>query len=253
MALELEEQKAHVDQKAIESLLLELQDLCGEAEIAEEFYSRNGVDKIISKHLNSSDDSIKSASLALFATVIEHRPIVKKHVVETGGIMTLLKLFSLEKHPVVKRGALKALGVTIINFPEARNKFFELGGLQVFTESFNSQPLKEKVKMVTLLYDLLSERREDLDNALYNLGWCPYFNELFKEVVMVNIQDFDSIEKCLLAMDAMATKCQSFYKSDFSLELNRQFALLSELDEDHYFKNLSTLVGRLFEGSRNEL
>ncbi|ENN75857.1 hypothetical protein HUJ04_002186 [Dendroctonus ponderosae] len=255
--IEFEEKKKQVDEKVIASLLSELQVLCCEADNADNFYRKNGIQKIIYKHVNSTNKSTREAALTLFATVADHRPMVKKHVVETGGLTTLLRLFSLEKHPDVKRAALKVLGVIIRNFPVARNKFVELGGLHVITESFPTQPLKDKVKMITLLYDLLSERREksaDLDNALYNLGWCTNFNELFQEVVMVNIQDFDSIEKCLLVMDLMASKCKKFYKNDVSFQLNRQFALLGELDgdEDHYFINLSTLMSRLFESSSSD-
>ncbi|XP_066260840.1 nucleotide exchange factor SIL1 [Euwallacea similis] len=265
-----QEKKKTRDENLVLDILHNMKYLSHQIDNGNEFYKMGGFTKIIYKELNSTNTQIKQESLKLFSALAQNNPKVKVHILETGGIITLLRILNLEKAEGVKKSALTALSCTLRTFPYAQNKFIEIGGLKMFTELFLSEDsVKLKLKIVTLLNDLIVERQEDsanfehhefvdIESTLYDLNWCSFLNELLHDLVVVDINDFDSIEKCLLAMASLSSKCQHSYNRELISKLHQEYLLLREVntEENHtqnYFHYLENLTLNLLETMRNTI
>jgi len=256
-----ENKKKHIDNKIILDILSDLKYLGHQIDNGNEFYRLDGFRKIIYKELNSTNLAVKQEALKLFSVLAQNNPKVKVHILETGGITTLLRILNLDNNVNIQKSALTALSCTLRTFPYAQNKFIETGGLNIFADSFKAGSVKVKLQIATVLNDLIIERQKDkanfehirfidldLELALSNLGWCSHLNELLHDLVLVDVNDFDSIEKCLLAMKSMLSKCRQSYENELILKLHDQYNLLSKINEDDtgdYFEYLSDLTASL--------
>ncbi|CAG9760919.1 unnamed protein product [Ceutorhynchus assimilis] len=262
-----EEAIKNANELSIITILKDLTYLGHQIDNANEFYNLDGFRKIIYKQLNSTNIAIKHETLKLFSVLAQNNPKVKVHILETGGIAILSRIINQEDNDLIKNSALTALSCTLRTFPHAQNKFIEIGGLSILTESFKTGTIKLKLKIVTLLNDLIVERQSDADNfenhgnldideALFKLDWCNLLNELMNDLIEIDLTDFDSIEKCLLSMGSLANKCQNVYKNEPLLKLYKTLLRNEDAESDYlqYLKNLtSQLVGTDYKLNKEEL
>ncbi|KAL1498262.1 hypothetical protein ABEB36_009087 [Hypothenemus hampei] len=262
-----EEKKKNPDDNVILNIIKDIKHIGHQIDNGNEFYKMDGFRKIIYKKLNSTNPVVKQETLILFATLAQNNPTVKIHILESGGITTLLRILNLEKNENIKKSALTALSCTLRTFPYAQNQFFTIGGLKIFTELFKSESVKLKLKIVTLLSDLIVERQKntdhfenhelvDIESEFYQLGWCQYLSELLSDLMIIDLSDFDSIEKCLVAMKTVSKCKHSFNKKDL-LNLQHQYQVLftrNNIEGENYYKYLMELIVEILnETSKDEL
>ncbi|KAF7270246.1 hypothetical protein GWI33_016793 [Rhynchophorus ferrugineus] len=258
---EQEEKKKHPSDQTIMHILRILNFVGHQVDNANEFVKMDGFKKIIYNKLNSTNVALRHEALKLFSTLAQNNPQVKIHILETGGVTVLLRLLNLDDNDRIKSSTISALSSSLRIFPLAQNKFVELGGLTIFTSLFKSASIKVRLKMVTLLTDFIVERQQDIANFaglkyvdveehLYDLGWCKYVSDLLLDVVRTDMSDYDSQEKVLLAMKSMVKRCHGSYNKNLLLNLYRIYGSLSHKkddDSEDYFMYLSIIIQSLLE------
>lgn len=260
-----EDKKKQPNTKEILKILKDLIYLSHQIDNGNEFVRMDGFKKIVYKKLNSTNLAVKQEALKLFSTLAQNSPKVKVHILETGGITILLRLLNLDDNPHIKNSAVTALSCTLRTFPYAQNRFIEAGGLTIFSSLFKSGSVKLKLKLVTLLNDFIIERQKDVSNfenhelvdieeKLYELGWCNSLNNLLTDLIQIDIYDYDSIEKCLLSMKGMVKKCSNSYNKALFNQLESSYSHLKDEDTEDYFQYIiNDLIGvLLYENNNNK-
>lgn len=260
-----EDKKKQPNTKEILKILKDLIYLSHQIDNGNEFVRMDGFKKIVYKKLNSTNLAVKQEALKLFSTLAQNSPKVKVHILETGGITMLLRLLNLDDNPHIKNSAVTALSCTLRTFPYAQNRFIEAGGLTIFSSLFKSGSVKLKLKLVTLLNDFIIERQKDVSNfenhelvdieeKLYELGWCNSLNNLLTDLIQIDIYDYDSIEKCLLSMKGMVKKCSNSYNKALFNQLESSYSHLKDEDTEDYFQYIiNDLIGvLLYENNNNK-
>ncbi|XP_060528396.1 nucleotide exchange factor SIL1 isoform X2 [Cylas formicarius] len=255
---DLEIKKREQSPKVIIAIIKDLIFLSHQFDNANEFVRLDGFNRIVYKSFNSSNSEIKQEALKLFSSLVQNNAKVKVHALENGAISILLKTLNLEPSPQIKHSTITALSCLLRTFPYAQNSFLENGGLKLFSNIFQSNSLelniKLKLKLATLISDLLSEREFDEDNFkghtavdladhLRKLNWCENLNKLLQDLIQVDIEDHDAIEKCLVAMGLLGEKCIDKYNQDIIVGLYKRYnSLINETEDDaSYFKELRDL------------
>merc|ERR1719480_600279 len=164
----------------------------------------------------------------------------------------LLRMTTLDRDPSVSTKAFSALSAIIRNFPEAQNTLLRQGGLGVLVKLFNNEEKsyeKLKIKILTLISDLLIEREtvidsedeksikrksqyDDIDekfslnSQIREHGWCSVFSKTLvlprndrqakrDDLLSTISEDFplrmehDIIEKILGSMQSILPVCVS--------------------------------------------
>lgn len=230
--------------------------------------------------LNSSDDEVRASAAFLLGSAMQSNPKVQIEALENALLQCLLRLIVWDASHVVRSRAMYALSTLVRHFPLAQQQLVELGGLTVLSELFrhplhNPELTKLQVKAVTLLTDLVDEKRSTLDHLIPNdelqqeklrqyeqvhleqsmveLGWCNYIP------VLLDVKEHDVREKVLRAMTSIAAACGiRFQEFKASLEpLVVEYCALSEAEvskleqpgaEDYaerYFTDLCQILQRL--------
>ena len=81
--------------------------------------------------------------------------------VENGAIQLVLRILSTEPSFTLRKKTLYALSSMLRNFPFAQKRFLELGGLASLKKLFEdttAESVQLKVRAVTLMYDLVTEK-----------------------------------------------------------------------------------------------
>lgn len=240
-----------------------------------DFVTLGGIAKILVPSLNSSLENLQESAGFLIGSAAQSNPRVQVAFLEAGFVDTLLRIIATKPSPAVTTKALYGLSAILRNFPEAQNTFLRNGGLDSLKLVFKLQgkPFdKIKIKILTLVQDLLDERRHldvnsddgrkrleqyskiDLENLLSNSGWCEVFQTILvlpredrrakrDDILSAVSEDFplrvehDSIEKILLAMQGMKEQCGAEYTLNESLRsklslLFEEYSNLSGREED---------------------
>ncbi|KAJ8932790.1 hypothetical protein NQ314_014494 [Rhamnusium bicolor] len=224
-----------------------------------EFVNQNGFKQVIYKNLNLSDSQIRQETLRLFGSLVQNNARVQIHALETGGIGTLLRILNLDQSVQVKSRTIYALSCLLRRFPLAQLKFVENGGLSVILKILQKDPAKVQIKLVTLMNDLLTENIQalqdksnenqsmlvsqyklvNLEKLLLEQDWCGYLNKLLYLLYIADPDDHDSIEKCILSMHTIASKCAVHYNTDILISLQERYKTLAlnDLDRSDEFSN----------------
>ncbi|CAL8264310.1 unnamed protein product [Lota lota] len=252
-------------------ILLELEYLVHQVDNAQTLCSMGGLQLLLGG-LNSSDFRLQDSSAFVLGSALASNPAVQVEAVERGGLQKLLTLLGTQRPLSVKKKALFALASLLRHFPYAQSHFLSHGGLQVLSELFGEdQGGSIRVRIVTLLYDLITEKLNskepmdetlDSDNArldqyskvslhagLQEGRWCSLIPEL------LDSDDHDWREKGLQTMLAMVPVCLDQYRTDGSLpvslgSLKAQYQELvhqeQALGEDYgYFREILDLLHTL--------
>lgn len=144
------------DEKLV--ILTDLEYLVHQFDNALEFIKLEGISDIVLPMLNSSESHLRAAAAHLLGSAAQSNVKVQIAGLENGAISSLLKTLWLNSDLTVQIRSVYALSCIIRNFPAAQEKFVKEGGLSVFAQVFEEENHKLKIKIITLLYDLLSER-----------------------------------------------------------------------------------------------
>ena len=131
------------------------------------FVDMGGLKDVITPSLNSSNPQLRLHSCLLLSGAAQSNPKFQISALEAGLAETLLRMTTLDRDPSVSTKAFSALSAIIRNFPEAQNTLLRQGGLGVLVKLFNNEEKsyeKLKIKILTLISDLLIERETVIDS-----------------------------------------------------------------------------------------
>ena len=131
------------------------------------FVDMGGLKDVITPSLNSSNAQMRLHSCLLLSGAAQSNPKFQISALEAGLAETLLRMTTLDRDPSVSTKAFSALSAIIRNFPEAQNTLLRQGGLGVLVKLFNNEEKsyeKLKIKILTLISDLLIERETVIDS-----------------------------------------------------------------------------------------
>jgi len=255
-----------------------------------DFIQLEGFKLIVIPSLNSTDGNLRKQSCFLMGGAAQSNPQFQIAALEAGFVDLFLRLTSLDPEPEVSTKAFFALSSLIRNFPEAQNTFLRQGGMGVLIKIFeqeNKSYEKLKIKMLTLIHDLLVERdltkysSDDSSMARkkqYNImnleaqiqvsGWCQILNKMLvlpksdrqarrDDILSTVSEEFplraehDSIEKILGAMVRMVPTCKTELSK--SQELRSKLSLLGSQYSVLSNKEMAEQDGDLFFSSILEM
>ena len=164
------------------------------------FVELGGITDIVLPSLNSSSPALRQQASLLVGGAAQSNPHFQMSCLEAGLLETLLRLTVLEADPLLAARAFSALSAVVRNFPQAQNKLLRQGGLGLLVRLFDHRGKlheKLKVKILTLLSDLLAERdaarlmtddaavkrrqqyqEQDLESQIEEVGFCQVFNQV---------------------------------------------------------------------------
>ncbi|KAL0275318.1 UNVERIFIED_CONTAM: hypothetical protein PYX00_003206 [Menopon gallinae] len=157
------------EDEEILTTLVDLEYLVHQFDNAREFAKLNGFPDVIYKSLNSTNSEIRSEALRLHGSATQSNPRVQIAALDAGSINILLKILKFDEDINVRSRSLYALSCLLRRFPAAQHKLITDGGLTVFASVFDEQKqdlLKLQVKIITLIHDLLFERKDTKMNIL---------------------------------------------------------------------------------------
>lgn len=275
--------RKEVDEEEILTILEDLEYLVHQYDNANIFVSLNGLKDIVYKNLNSTNNEIKRETLKLLGASIQNNGMVKVQALDSGCCDILLRMIVLESDSSVKYRALFALGGLLRSFPYAQLKFIENAGLSVFFKLFELENLKVQLKTLTIINDLLQEEidshNEDNNEKIkqYKIvnfreqllqnNYCDVLNKLLINSVIIDSNDHDVIEKCLLALYTVIDDCNvslTTKSKDILMSLRNLYKKLSEKEMLHNKKedvpnyygslyNLSNNIVKKFDKNKDEL
>jgi len=216
-----------------------------------------GVSRVIVPSLNSSVEIHKAAACFIVGSAAQSNPRVQIAFFEAGLVNTLLRLVNSPSSPSVCGKAVYGISAVLRNFPEAQNSFIRQGGLAVLRNvfKFTGQPFdKIKIKVLTLMQDLLEERvyqdssstdevkriqqyqQNDLAALLQASGWCQVFQSLLmlpsddkksrRDDILAAVSDkfplrveHDNVEKIVSAMLSLRKECAKDFIEDQALSV----------------------------------
>jgi len=262
MKLFIQFQETHVDSEKAD-IIENLEYYVHQYDNALDFIQLEGFKLLVIPSLNSTNSNLRKQACFLMGGAAQSNPQFQIAALEAGFVDLFLRLTSLDPEPEVSTKAFFALSSLLRNFPEAQNTFLRQGGLGVLTKIFeqeNKSYEKLKIKILTLIHDLLVERdtselsedsvskarkkQYDLINfeaQVQESGWCQVLNEMLvlpksdrqarrDDILSTVSEDFplraehDSIEKILGAMVRMVPACKTELSS--ITELRSKLSLL---------------------------
>lgn len=165
-----------------------------------DFIFLEGFNLIIIPSLNSTNANLRKQACFLMGGAAQSNPQFQIAALEAGFVDFFLRLTSLDPEPEVSTKAFFALSSLLRNFPEAQNTFLRQGGLGVLTKIFeqeNKSYERLKIKILTLIHDLLVERDMsatyndevsmarkkqydllNLEAQIQESGWCLVLNKM---------------------------------------------------------------------------
>jgi len=228
-----------------------------------DFIQLEGFKLIVIPSLNSTNSNLRKQACFLMGGAAQSNPQFQIAALEAGFVDLFLRLTSLDPEPEVSTKAFFALSSLLRNFPEAQNTFLRQGGLGVLTKIFkqeNKSYERLKIKILTLIHDLLVERdtseitddsvskarkkqydQINFEAQVQESGWCQVLNEMLvlpksdrqarrDDLLSTVSEDFplraehDSIEKILGAMVRMVPACKTELSAN--TELRSKLSLL---------------------------
>ena len=164
------------------------------------FVELGGIRDILLPSLNSSSLAVRLEACLLVSGAAQSNPQFQISSLESGLLDTLLRLTILQPHPLLASRAFSGLSSLLRNFPQAQNKFLRDGGLGLLVRLFQNEGKaheKLKIKILTLVHDLLVEREtsllmtdeaslrrreqysaEDLESQIEKFGFCQVFSQV---------------------------------------------------------------------------
>lgn len=145
----------------IVSVLRDLEYLVHQIDNAVEFIRLGGLSHIIIPALNSTSAEVRAESLRLLGSAVQSNPKAQVAALNSGLMPNLVKAVALDSDVMVRSHAVFALSCLTRQFPAAQAKLIAEGGLtslSAILDSKHSSDFKTKIRVITLINDLLLER-----------------------------------------------------------------------------------------------
>ncbi|XP_076372670.1 sil1 nucleotide exchange factor isoform X2 [Tachypleus tridentatus] len=201
----------------------------GQYDVAQDFVKLGGL-QLVSPDLNITDEKVRELVVFTIGSAMQGNPKVQISVLQSNIMQNLLRLVVLDPSPNVKARSFYAISCLVRHFPLAQQWLVENGGLSAFSDVFNHgdpQHQKLQLKVVTLLYDLVTEQhltkkhtkkgavkeklrqyeKFHLQEALVEQGFCLHIPKLLLS------PDYDTQEKVIRAMLVMVDLCKESFQS----------------------------------------
>ncbi|KAM9695642.1 nucleotide exchange factor SIL1 isoform 2-T2 [Trichechus inunguis] len=238
------------------------------------FSRKNGSRHVTDPASGPGDSAIAEAGPGPSA---DHNPKVQVEAIEGGALQKLLVILATKQPLATKKKVLFALCSLLRHFPYAQQQFLKLGGLQVLRSLVQEKGTEVlAVRVVTLLYDLITEkmfaeeeaeltretspeklqqyRQVHLLPGLREQGWCAITASLLA------LPEHDAREKVLQTLGTLLATCQDHYRQDAQLSrtlasLQAEYQALAALElqdgeEEGYFQELLGSINSLLQGLR---
>lgn len=225
-------QNSNNEEGEIVSILQDLEYLVHQIDNAREFIRIGGVMHVVIPALNSTSAKVRADSLWLLGSATQSNPKVQIGVLNAGIMPKLVKAIVLDSDSTVHARAIYALSCLTRQFPAAQVKLIEEGGLEslkVIIDDERSHDLKTKMRVITLINDLLLERKS--------------IREAVAENEQVNISDnTEAIQKV-----------QQHKRGELKEKLRQYESINFEkrLVEDGWCRRLSEFLWKLHESGTN--
>ncbi|XP_013782819.1 nucleotide exchange factor SIL1-like [Limulus polyphemus] len=210
-------------------ILQDLEYLVHQYDVAQDFIKLGGL-QLVSPDLNITDEKVRELVAFTIGSAMQGNPKVQISVLQSNIMQNLLRLIVLDPSPNVKARSFYAISCLVRHFPLAQQWLVENGGLSAFSDVFNHgdpQHQKLQLKVVTLLYDLVTEqkltekhakkdavkeklrqyKKFHLQEALVEQGFCLHIPKLLLS------PDYDTQEKVIRAMLVMVDLCKESFQS----------------------------------------
>lgn len=238
-----------------------------------QLFCDNGGMSLLMRGLNDTDSDIKQKSAFVLGSALQSNPKVQIFAIESGVMQQLIRILSIDTNKETHKKLLYALSSMLRHFPFAQKKFLELGGMSSLLTLFdNSEDISLKIKVITLLTDLYTEKtlsatgtgssekekqyqQVQIGESIVERGFCSLIPGLLQA------PDHDSREKVLNAMVTLKPCEETFlgyYKTTdtlYKLQLEYDKLAKEEDEDDKYFeqilKNIKSLI--FMYGSKLEL
>lgn len=277
---EAQMKKENINLEKVLIIIEDLDYLSHQIDNAIEFVRQDGFNKIVYRNFNETDPEIKQMTLKLFGSLVQNNGKVQIYCLESGCLYKLLRLLAVEQNEIVKSAGISALGSLLRRFPLAQKSFIEQGGIAVLSKSFENDTNKIQIKIATLISDLWIENEEgrqhenETVNSQYKLvnfkdilldnNWCENIDKMLLTTVLMNIEDHDRIEKCLLAMKTVKTYCHVIFDKSLLHELKVRYKTLAKLENSKsadlsnqdYFQSIYDIISEILSinnASKTEL
>ncbi|XP_006866284.1 PREDICTED: nucleotide exchange factor SIL1 [Chrysochloris asiatica] len=242
---------------------------------AQDLLSFGGLQVVING-LNSTEPLVKEYAAFVLGAAFSSNPKVQVEAIEGGALQKLLVILATEQPLATKKKVLFALCSLLRHFPYAQQQFLKLGGLQVLRSLVQEKGTEVlAVRVVTLLYDLLTEkmfaeeaeltretspeklqqyRQVHLLPGLREQGWCAITANLLE------LPEHDAREKVLQTLGALLATCRDHYRQDAQLgrtlaSLQAEYQALAALElqdgeDEGYFQELLASINSLLQELR---
>ncbi|XP_021111559.1 nucleotide exchange factor SIL1 isoform X2 [Heterocephalus glaber] len=226
---------------------------------AQDLLSFGGLQVVING-LNSTEPLVKEYAAFVLGAAFSSNPKVQVEAIEGGALQKLLVILATEQPLTAKK-----------------KQFLKLGGLQVLKGLVQEKNMEVlAVRVVTLLYDLVTEKKfaeqeaeltqdvspEKLQQyrqvhllpGLQEQGWCEITAHLLA------LPEHDAREKVLQTLGALLATCQDHYRQDPQLSrtlasLQAEYQALATLElqegeDEGYFRELLGSIDSLLRELR---
>jgi len=256
---------------------------------AVDFITLKGVERVLKPSLNSSQSELQEGAAFIIGSAAQSNPKVQIAFLEAGFINILLRKITPPYSVRTGSKCLYALAAILRNFPEAQHVFIQSGGIEVFQKVFNaeeSQQLnKMKIKILTLVQDLIDERdnldaahpsakdkedqynKSDFIDVIKKSGWCEVYRSCQLESPdQIKVEqdsssvDHDRNEKVVTAMLKMKPICDSEFLKypEVRASLEATLKLYTGLQqdqqqEDEFYESMVQSIQSLLAHSNDSL
>ncbi|XP_059030681.1 nucleotide exchange factor SIL1 isoform X2 [Mustela lutreola] len=243
---------------------------------AQDLLSFGGLQVVING-LNSTEPLVKEYAAFVLGAAFSSNPKVQVEAIEGGALQKLLVILATEQPLPAKKKVLFALCSLLRHFPYAQQQFLKLGGLQVLRSLVQAKGTEMlAVRVVTLLYDLVTEKKFAEEEAeltqetspeklqqyrqvpllpgLREQGWCEIIAHLLA------LPEHDAREKVLQTLGALLATCRDRYYQDPQLNrtlvsLQAEYQALAALElqdgeDESYFRELLGSINSLLKELR---
>lgn len=250
---------------------------------AVDFITLKGVERVLKPSLNSSATELQEGAAFIIGSAAQSNPKVQIAFLEAGFINILLRKITPPHSVRTGSKCLYALAAILRNFPEAQHMFIHSGGIEVFQKLFNEdeseQLNKIKIKILTLVQDLIDERdnldsehpsaedkekqynKSDFIQVIKKSGWCEVYRscQLWSPGHLKDEQDIfvdhDRNEKVVTAMLKIKPICDSAFLEHPELRISLEATmalytgLQAEQGEDEFYASMVESIQSLLSHS----
>ncbi|KAJ8670495.1 hypothetical protein QAD02_001754 [Eretmocerus hayati] len=141
-------------------ILSEMEDLVHQVDNGRLFADLQGMTRVISPCLNSTQDEVKSEALKLLGAAVQLNPSVQLKALESDLVKKLLHMLSINNAVGVKSKCMFALGALTRNFPPAQVTLVKNGGLELFGNILSNGDFQIQTRIILLVTHLMTERQD---------------------------------------------------------------------------------------------